>query len=99
MSPGVFQFKNEVHIENTINTKNHIRTFFRFFKYSLICFIFEQNANKKNNIRNASLDIDIIACEFHHNIPYHKIVTIIWYNAIKTKKTHRNLCIKIVEKQ
>jgi hypothetical protein len=84
---------------NKINTTNHIRTFFRFLRYSLICFIFEKNTKTKNKIRNASLDIDIIACEFHHNIPYHKIVTIIWYNAIKIKKTQRNLCIKIVEKQ
>jgi hypothetical protein len=77
MSLGVFQFKNEVNIANAINITNHIRTFFRFFKYSLILFVFEKKVNKKNNVRNASLDIDIIACEFHHNIPYHKIVTII----------------------
>ena len=46
--------------EKTIKTMNRIRMFFRFSKYSFICFVFVKSTNKKNHIRRMSLEIDIM---------------------------------------
>ncbi|HOQ79051.1 MAG TPA: hypothetical protein PKX34_03185 [Candidatus Absconditabacterales bacterium] len=46
-----------------------------------------------------SLEIDIMFGYHHHKIPYHKIVTIMGYNAISTKNVFTNLDIKWLEKR
>ncbi|MCK9466993.1 MAG: hypothetical protein M0P94_01580 [Candidatus Absconditabacterales bacterium] len=55
--------------------------------------------NKKNQIRRASLEIDMILGDPSQNIQYPKIVIMMWYNAIITKNTGTNLFIKLVEKR